>query len=175
MVAGSYARTVTATAAGIEAQYTVHVTPGPATSVSYISPTDTELKPGQRIRFSAEVTDAHGNITGDKVAWSVRSGAGEITPHQVEANVAEFTAGKAPGSYEKSVQATFGDATSSANISIVVGPVARIEVSPGSTQVPVNGARRFSAVPYDEDGNVVLEVTCRSRRAAARASAIGEC
>lgn len=160
VVAGRYARTVTATAAGMEAQYTVLVTPGPATSVSYISPTDTELKPGQRIRFSAEVTDAHGNITGDQVTWSVRGGAGQITPHQVEANVAEFTAGSAPGSYEKSVQATFGDATSTANISIVVGPVARIEVKPGSTKVPVNGARRFSAVPYDEDGNVVAaEVT----------------
>ncbi len=155
VVAGSYARTVTATAAGIESQYTVHVTPGPATSVSYISPTDTELKPGQRIRFSAEVTDSHGNITGDRVKWSVRGGAGEITPHEAEANVAEFIAGKAPGEYENSVQATFGDATSAANVAIVVGPVARIDVQPGSTKVPVNGARRFSAVPYDEDGNVV--------------------
>jgi hypothetical protein len=160
VVAGSYARTVTATAAGIEAQYTVHVLPGAAHAVSYISPTNAQLKPGHRIRFSAEVTDSHGNITGDQVKWSVRGGVGKITPDEVQANVAEFIAGKSPGEYTKSVQATFGDAVSTANILIVVGPVARIEVKPGSTKVPVNGARRFSAVPYDDEGNVVAsEVT----------------
>jgi hypothetical protein len=168
IIAGSYARTVVATAAGIEAYYSIRVMPGPPVSVTHITPNETELKPGQRIRVSADVTDSHGNVTGAEVAWSVRGGAGTITPAKDKPNVAEFVAGKSPGSFSEAIQATHGESFSSANVSIIVGPVARIAVKPTKTKVPVHGARRFSAVPYDEDGNVVAaevtwDVTASSR------------
>ncbi len=110
--AGTFTDTIEAQANGLTARASVHVTPGPAATVTVL-PAAPALDPGQVLTFAAEAHDAFGNpLGGAAFTWTALEAAGTITAEGA------FTAGTQPGRYDNAVTASTGSA--SASVAVVI-------------------------------------------------------
>ena len=100
-------------------------------------------------RFIALGRDADGIEVEVSPTWSVVNGGGTIDPS------GDFTAGPTPGTYSGTVQATSGGISATATVTVVVGALASITVSPHPDTLAVGGLQQFTAVGRDVAGNVV--------------------
>ncbi|MCL6512463.1 MAG: Ig-like domain-containing protein [Anaerolineae bacterium] len=143
---------------GGSASTTFTIAPGPLASL-VVSPDAVILPADGTQAFTALARDAYGNvITGGSVSWAMANpGAGAI--NATGPYTATFQATTTPGSYPGAVRAFSGTIQAFASITVVPGPLARIELNPPSPSLSVGQQQSFSATGYDAFNNVVSGLT----------------
>ncbi|HEX8436107.1 hypothetical protein [Archangium sp.] len=145
--AGTYTGTVRAESSDVSGNATVIVLAGSTTRIE-LTPTSVVLEPGQERRFTARAFDVFGNPSATPLTWSVA--APEVGTMD---GTGRFTAGTVAGSYAEAVRVSSGGVTVVANVTVVAGPTARVELTPLAPTVLVGGTVRFSARALDAHGN----------------------
>ncbi|AKJ02076.1 Putative immunogloblin [Archangium gephyra] len=145
--AGTYTDTVRAAVPGFTASATVVVQSGSVSRLE-LMPTEVTLEPGQVRRFTAQAFDVFGNRVDAPLTWSV------ATPEvgTIDGD-GSFTAGTVAGSYPEAVRVSTGGITAVAQVLVVAGPTARVELSPLAPEVRTGGTVRFTARALDAHGN----------------------
>ena len=82
--------------------------------------------------------------------WSVVKGGGTINTTS-----GMFTAGITPGAFGETVQATSEGISATAAVTVVVGPLASITVTPNPDTTVIRGTQQFTAVGRDVGGNTI--------------------
>jgi hypothetical protein len=100
-------------------------------------------------QFVAVGKDAEGQVVLISPVWSIETGGGSIN------GAGLFTAGTVPGAYTATVKAAAGAISGTANVTVIVGPLATITVTPNPDTLPINGTRQFTAVGRDAGNNIV--------------------
>lgn len=100
-------------------------------------------------QFAAVGTDADGVVIPITPVWSVIAGGGTISASGL------FTAGTTPGIFNSTVKAASNGMSGTANVTVVIGSLATIAVTPNPDTLAVNGAQQFTAVGKDAGGNVL--------------------
>jgi MYXO-CTERM domain-containing protein len=145
--AGTYTDTVRAEASGVTGSATVVVLSGSTTRIE-LTPTSVTLEPGQVQRFTARAFDVFGNLSAAPLTWSVA----EPEVGTIDGEGA-FTAGTVAGNYAEAVRVSSGGVTVVANVTVVAGPTARVELTPLAPTVLVGGSVQFTARALDAHGN----------------------
>lgn len=122
--------------------------PGDIVSITVVP--DVTLPINGTQQFIAIGKDADGMEVPFKPTWSVLKGGGTIV-----AGTGMFTAGTTPGVFANTVQASNGSVSGTASVTVVIGPLANITVTPNPDTLTINGTRQFVAVGRDVGGNVV--------------------
>jgi hypothetical protein len=147
-VVGTFTNTVQASSGGITGTATVNVTHGPLASIT-VTPKPSTLTPAATQQFTAVGKDASGNTVAITPTWSVTAGGGTINAAGM------FTAGNTPGTYANTVRATSGAISGTATVTVTVGPLASITVTPNPVTLGIGTAQQFTAVGKDAVGNAV--------------------
>ncbi|MDC0711625.1 hypothetical protein POL68_24365 [Stigmatella sp. ncwal1] len=146
---GTYAGAVTATAAGKSASAQVTINPGSVTTVS-VSPSSINVPIHRTQQFTATARDACGNaLSSAPISWAATAGGGTISTSGL------FTAGSTQGTYTNTVRATSGTVYGSASVTVTGASVASIVLTPGSSNLTIQGAQQFTATGKDASGNTV--------------------
>jgi hypothetical protein len=128
----------------------VHGVSAPGTlSQLVVSPDPRSLSINATAQFQAAGTDFSGAAVTVTPVWSVVSGGGTISPSGM------FTAGTTPGTYTGTVMATSGDRSATATVTVTVGPLASITLTPNPASLAIRATQQFAAVGRDASGNVV--------------------
>ncbi len=100
-------------------------------------------------QFAAAGADANGNVVVITPSWAVLSGGGTIS------SAGLFTAGTIAGTFTNTVRAMSGSITGDASVTVSVGALASITVTPTSPSLAISATQQFTAVGRDAGGNVV--------------------
>jgi trimeric autotransporter adhesin len=159
---------ITATVEGKSAEATVTVAAAPVASVT-VSPSSASLAVGGTQQFTATPLDADGSpLSGRAVSWS------SSNPGVVSVSDGGLALAVAPGA--ANVTAMIEGKTADATVSVTVVPVAIVEISPTSAEIPVLETRQFTVTLKAADGTALTgrEVTWSSSNpAVASVSASG--
>ena len=138
---------ITATVEGKSGVAAISVAPAPVASVS-VSPSSATLIVGQTAELEAQPRDASGQpLSGRSVTWSSNhSEVATVTSTGVVAAVSPGTA---------TITASSEGRNGTATIAVNAPAVNRVEVTPATTVVDVNGTFRLTATVYDSRGNVI--------------------
>ena len=136
---------VIAAAQGVSGSAEVVVEPGPVKMLS-VTPEQLELTAGETAQLIVVGYDAYGNPTPIAPVWQVPGGMGEVSPDQV------FTAQKA-GSGRAILAA--GDLAEVVDISVAIGPLARLAVQPETAEIASGVQQTFTVQGFDAGGNPV--------------------
>jgi len=126
----------------IYSAHTVLATPGP--HFLDINPKNVTITAGQTVQYTATVTDPYGNVPADAIEWAVTGGSIDTS-----------------GLYTSSTLGTFrvrfyaGFRFAETNVTVILGPLFRIEVTPPIATIPAGGSQQFAAAGYDAGGNPV--------------------
>jgi hypothetical protein len=123
----------------------VAVEPGTLAALE-ISPRESSLRSGEKLRFSAVGKDSYGNEIGVEPIWKVDSDVGSINSDGV------FTA-KVAGSGK--IVATSGPATDESRVTVTPGEVVSVLIAPDRVEVSVGQKKQFEATGLDEHGNEI--------------------
>ncbi len=151
-LAGVFPNTVVASVGLISGSASITVTAGALASIT-VAPATATVAAGAKQQFIAAAKDAGGNIVQFTPTWTVLAGGGTIDA------LGNFTAGGTPGTYVNTVQASSNGVKTLVTITVIVGPLASIQVSPSPVTMAVNGTQQFSAVGTDAAGNPVVMTT----------------
>jgi hypothetical protein len=102
------------------------------------------------MQFVATVTDASGNTIATTPTWTLVNGGGAIT------TAGMFTAGDSIGTFTNTIVATIGSVTSTSSVTVSVGELASIAVSPVSDTLTTSATQQFTAIGHDAHGHVVV-------------------
>lgn len=131
----------------------VHGVSEPGTlSAIVVSPNPQTLAAGSTQQFTAAGTDFSGASVAFSPTWSVVSGGGTISATGL------FTAGTTPGTFASTVKATNGSISGAATVTVTVGPLVSIVVTPNPASIGIGSSQQFVAVGKDAAGNVVAFV-----------------
>jgi hypothetical protein len=147
-VPGTFASTVVATVGSVSGNATVTVIPGPAASI-IVTPTPVTLATGGTQQFTAVVRDASGNIITVAPNWSVAAGGGTIS------GTGLFTAGTVAATFTNTVVASVGGITSAATVTVTVGTLTSVTVTPNPRTLAIGATQQFTAVGRDANNNVI--------------------
>ena len=100
-------------------------------------------------QFAAVGTDADGVVIPITPVWSVVAGGGTIN------GTGLFTAGTTPGIFNNTVKASSGTMSGTATVTVIIGSLATITVTPNPDTLAINGVQQFTAVGKDAGGNVL--------------------
>jgi hypothetical protein len=115
-----------------------------------LSPSAATVTAGGQVGFGAQGYDASNNpIANVTFAWSATASAGTINATGL------LNASCTPGTVTNGVTVTASGKSASANVTITVGPVASLNLSPGSAAVPAGSSKTFAVTPQDSCGNAV--------------------
>ncbi|MDB4890926.1 MAG: hypothetical protein JWL61_2781 [Gemmatimonadetes bacterium] len=120
-----------------------------ALSTITVSPNPQSLLVNGTQQFTAVGADASGNAVAITPVWSIVTGGGTITTSGM------FTAGTLPGTYTNTIKATSGGISGTATLTVTIGPLATITVTPNPATLVVGATQQFTAVGKDASGNVV--------------------
>ena len=143
--AGEFANTVKATSGAISATASVTVTPGALTNLA-ITPASKTLVAGTTQQFTVAGTDAHGNAVHVTPLWQVTTHGGSIDQNGL------FTATTVG---TDTVFVTADTIAALASVTVTVGPLATITLTPTSLSIGRFGTKQFTAVGKDANGNPV--------------------
>jgi hypothetical protein len=116
-----------------------------------VSPATGTVPAGGTRQFVATGEDVNGNaVPLSTVGWSTAGGFGAIDSNGL------FTAGGAMGS--GTVTATSGGISGSADVQVVVGPLASLAVSPSTIDAEASATVVLGAIPDDAYGNPIPSV-----------------
>lgn len=147
-VPGLFGNTVVATVGSITGRASITVIPGPLATIT-VTPTPVTLAVTATQQFTAIGRDAAGNIVPFTPTWSVVASGGAITQAGI------FTAGALPGTYTNTVQASSLTIRGFATVTVTVGPLASLVVTPNPDTLIVRASRQFTVVGRDASGNVL--------------------
>ncbi len=137
--------TLAAVVEGLSVEAAVEVTPGPLASIE-VTPRRIDVTAGAAQAFEATGRDALGNERAITPVWTLTGGVGTIGAQ--DGRLAAVTAGAG------SVVATAGALSGVADVTVVPGPLAAIDLdAPGEVQV--GGMRPVGWTGADANGNVV--------------------
>ena len=143
-----------ATAGGKSAKASISVTPGDLATVQ-VSPSSAKLRINDTQQFKATGLDSHGNqVSGLTFVWSVAAGGGTIN-----GTTGLFTAGTKPGLFKDTVKATAGTKSGTSTVEVLVGALAKVQVSPASKTLQAAGTAQFTAKGVDSAGNEISGLT----------------
>lgn len=101
-------------------------------------------------QFTAVGYDAASNVVAITPVWTRLAAAGTIN-----ASTGLFTAGNTPGVYANAVTATSGGISGSANVTVTVGALVTITVTPNRDTLNVLTSAPFVAVGRDAGNNII--------------------
>jgi hypothetical protein len=113
-----------------------------------VSPPSAQLQAGQQQLFSANVSDATGPLLGLPVTWAAVTGT-VGTVDTTGLYTAPITTGPT------GVRASLGSRNAFAPITVVPGPIARVDVTPQNITLIRNSLQQFSAQAFDALNNPV--------------------
>jgi hypothetical protein len=145
---GTFASTVKATSGSLTSTATVIVTVGPLASI-VVTPTPVTLLVGATQQYVAVGKDAYGNVVAFTPNWAVVAGGGTI------GNTGLFTAGTVAGLFTNTVQASSGNITGTATVTVTAGALATIVVTPNPVTLLAGTTQTFTASGKDVNGNAV--------------------
>jgi uncharacterized protein YjdB len=146
-IAPGQTQIIATTADGKQGQATLVVTPIAVASVS-ITPSAPTVAPGGTQQLTATTFDANGSVlSGRTVAWAT-SDATKVT-----VNATGLITGVAAGS--ATVTATSEGKTGSVIVTVAVGGVAVVIVTPSAATLLPGGTQQLTATPADANGNVL--------------------
>ncbi|MBS2031220.1 MAG: hypothetical protein JST54_25195, partial [Deltaproteobacteria bacterium] len=137
---------VTASASGINGNASVTVQAGAIDHIS-LTPSSASVSAGGSQAFSATAKDSCNNTLSNTITWSVASGAGSI------GSSGNYTAPCTPGTYTSAVTASSGSISAHADVTVSVGALANLTLSPTNPTVPAAGTQQFTANGSDSCGN----------------------
>jgi hypothetical protein len=120
-----------------------------ALSTITVSPNPQSLLVNATQQFTAVGKDISGTNVAITPTWSIVTGGGTITASGM------FTAGTLPGTYTNTVKATSGNISGTATLTVTIGPLATITVTPNPASLVIGATQQFTAVGKDAGGNVV--------------------
>ena len=124
--------------------------PGDPGALALITVTpNVTLAPTATQQFTAVGTDADGIVVDITPVWSVIAGGGTINASGL------FTAGNTPGVYNATVQAASGGLSGTANVTVIIGALATIVVTPNPDTLLTGATQQFTAVGKDAGNNTV--------------------
>jgi len=126
----------------IYSAHTVLATPGP--HFLDINPKDVTITAGQTVQYTATVTDPYGNVPADAIEWVVTGGS---------IDTAGLYTSSAIGTFRVRFYAGFRFAET--NVTVLQGPLFRLDVTPPTATIPAGGSQQFAAAGYDAGGNPV--------------------
>lgn len=130
------------------------VVPGVIDHVT-ISPTNVSLAVGATRMFVAHAFDASNNeVDGSSLAWTTDAGTLDTDTGPAATLTAQTT--PATGKY---VTVTGNGATATANITVTLGPVKTISITPSSKTLKVGESQVFSAKAYDAYSNELTGIS----------------
>jgi hypothetical protein len=100
-------------------------------------------------QFAAVGADADDAPVGITPVWSVIAGGGTIN------STGLFTAGNTPGVYNATVQATSDGMSGTANVTVIIGVLTTITVTPDPDTLDAGTTQQFTAVGRDAGNNIV--------------------
>lgn len=148
-LAGTFANTVKATSGSLSGTATVTVIAGSLATLT-VSPSPTSLVISATQQYTAVGKDVGGNVVAVTPTWSVVASGGSISAAGL------FTAGTLAGTFTNTVKATSGSISGTATVTVTVGGLATIAVTPNPVNLPANIPQQFTAVGKDAGGNVVV-------------------
>ena len=158
IIAGTDNTVITVSVGAIRDRANVIITPGPLFRID-VSPTGATLAPGDSQVFTATGYDQYNNlITGINVNWQQASFPVNFFPgtlRDTTPTTVRFEAGNTAGAYPNAVRAVVGGVVGTANIAITSAALARIDITPASATLPVNGVQTFTAIGYDAFNNPI--------------------
>ena len=152
--AGTFNNTVVASIGQLAGSATVIVTPGTLASIT-VTPNPKLLAIGATQLFTAVGKDVNGNVVALTPAWAVMASGGTIDQTGL------FTAGTLSGTFANTVRAcsttacATGAISGFATVSVGVGALANITVTPNPVDVGTNARQQFTAVGTDASGNII--------------------
>ncbi len=126
-----------------------HELAAPGRLASLVVTPNVTLAVGGTQQFSAVGRDAESRVMSISPTWAVVAGGGSISPTGL------FTAGNTPGVFNGTVQATEGGLSGTANVTVTIGALASITVTPNPDTTAVLTGQQFVAVGRDIGNNVV--------------------
>jgi len=142
-------RILIACTAALVAACDVHTPVGPGALRTITVTPNVQLAINATQQFVAVGKDGEGTVVAISPVWTIDEGGGTIN------STGLFTAGSVPGTYIATVLATQGSIYGAANVTVIVGTVATITVTPNPDTLAINGTRTFVAVGKDAGNNVV--------------------
>jgi hypothetical protein len=134
-----------ASAGAIQARAVVQVQPGPVVRLQ-VTPPQAELQSGQMQQFLAMGYDAYDNARHIPVTWELSGGVGQLDATGI------FTAGQ-QGTGQ--ITARLDGFTARAAVVVMPGPVQRLLLTPGQTELSATTAQTFSVIGLDASGNAM--------------------
>ncbi len=131
-------------------RFEVRMVPGPAARIA-ILPAVQRLVPGQRIRLSAEVRSAIGDIRDDRVVWS--------SSNTRVASVNEVGMVTAVGAGRATLTARVGTVLQALEVQVLNAALESFAVEPGVTDARTGDVIRFKAVAKDAAGRDIAGLT----------------
>lgn len=120
-----------------------------------VAPAAVTLALGAPQQFSATAYDKYNNeLTGHTFTWSVVNGGGSIN-----STTGLFTAGKVAGDFPNTVEVTTGGKSDTASVTVQVGALHRVTVTPMSTTLAVGEVQEFEAKAWDKYDNEITGQT----------------
>jgi hypothetical protein len=127
----------------------VHTPTAPGTLASIVVTPNVTLAINATQQFIAVGKDAAGVVVAISPVWSIEQGGGAINTTGL------FTAGTTPGAFTSTVKASSGGISGTASVTVIIGTLATITVSPTPVTLPISGTQQYTAVGKDAGGNVV--------------------
>ncbi len=125
---------------------------GPAVLASITITPDVTLTTNATHQFTAVGKDAAGAEVPISPIWSVVAGGGAVDHDGL------FTAGAVAGTFTATVKAVSEGVSGTASVTVIVGTVVTITVSPDTVTLAIHGTQQFIAVGKDAAGAVVAIV-----------------
>ncbi len=147
-VPGLFANTVVASVGSLSGRASITVIPGPLATIT-VSPTPVTLAVAATQQFTAVGKDASGNVVPMTPVWSVAAAGGTI------GSTGLFVAGGTLGTFANTVKATSGTLSGTATVTVTVGPLASITITPNPATMAIGSTQQLTAVGKDAAGNVV--------------------
>ncbi|MFN7135648.1 MAG: hypothetical protein ACK4N5_26485, partial [Myxococcales bacterium] len=107
------------------------------------------LEVGQSRAYTASGRDACNNTVPVSPTWSVDPAVGTIT------SSGQFTAGCTPGSHVNAISATQNGVTARASVTLTVGTLSKVVVSPKTATIGAGATQQFTAAGADSCGNAL--------------------
>lgn len=149
LVSGTFGSTIHVMSGLICADASVTIAAGSLATIT-VSPSTTTLAAGATQEFTAVGKDAHNNTVVFTPTWSVVASGGTIN-----GTSGVFTAGTTAGIFLNTVEATSGAISGTSSVTVQVGALASIVVSPATTTLSIGQTQQFTAVGKDANHNVV--------------------
>lgn len=147
-VAGTFTGTIRATSGAVHGLATVVVTAGAVASLT-LSPTSATLITNATQQFTVTAKDASGIVLTVTPTWSVVAGGGTIS------STGLFQAGASPNTYTNTVKCVVGSLSVFATVTVTVGALATIVITPNPSSCTAGGSIGFTATGYDAAGGIV--------------------